>query len=80
MLSANKVPENIRHTILWNLKGIVFIDFAREIVNSSQYYPELLHHSKDEVQEKSPHSVKKKILFYNDNVSANMSRVGRCTG
>jgi len=53
-------------TVFWDSQGVIYIDYLEKgKMVTELYYAELLGRFDAELQNKRPHLVKKKVLFYN---------------
>ncbi len=62
--------------VFWDVREIIFIDYLEKgkTING-EYYVALLQCLREEIKEKCPHMVKKKVLFHHDNVPAHTSMI-----
>lgn len=70
VLSANKVMASV----FWDSKGVIFVDYLPkgETINSG-YYCNLLRKLREEIKEKRPGMLRKRILFHQDNARVHTS-------
>lgn len=70
VLSTNKVMASV----FWDAKGIIFVDYLpkSQTINSS-YYCNLLRRLREEIKEKRPGMLRKKVLFHQDNARVHTS-------
>ncbi|XP_026314672.1 histone-lysine N-methyltransferase SETMAR-like [Hyposmocoma kahamanoa] len=70
ILSAGKVMASV----FWDAKGIILVDYLKkgETINSD-YYCSLLRRLKEEIKEKRPGLLRRKVLFHQDNARVHTS-------
>ena len=61
-------------TVFWNTRGIIYINYLQKGKKiNSEYYANLLQRFSDEIKEKWSYSVKKEVLFYQENAPVHTS-------
>ena len=66
--------EKVMASVFWDAHGIIFIDYLQKgRTITGEYYATLLDKLNDEIKQKRPHMVKKKVLYHHDNAPSHTS-------
>lgn len=70
ILSAGKVMASV----FWDAKGVIMVDYLpKGVTINSAYYCTLLRRLREEIKEKRPGLLRKKVLFHHDNARVHTS-------
>jgi histone-lysine N-methyltransferase SETMAR len=73
---VEKSAGKVMATVFWDSCGIIFIDYLEKGKTiTGEYYAALLDRLNNEIKQKRPHLVKKKVLFHQDNAPSHTSAV-----